>query len=46
MEKDNHIKGEIINVSAFFITLRTAEKELMTVPNSVILQKTIKYETN
>jgi small-conductance mechanosensitive channel len=46
MEKDNNIKGEIKDISAFFITLKTEENELITVPNSVILQKTIKYETN
>jgi len=46
MEKDNNIKGEIKDISAFFITLKTEEKELITVPNSVILEKTIKYETN
>ena len=46
MDKDNNIKGEIKDISAFFITLKTEEKELITVPNSVILEKTIKYETN
>jgi small-conductance mechanosensitive channel len=44
MEKDNNIKGEIRDIGTFFITLRTEEKELITVPNSVILQKTIKYK--
>ncbi|MDA9316752.1 mechanosensitive ion channel family protein [Polaribacter sp.] len=46
LEKDNDIKGEIKDISAFFITLITENKELITVPNSVILEKTIKYEAN
>lgn len=46
LEKDNDIKGEIKDISAFFITLITEDKELITVPNSVILEKTIKYEAN
>lgn len=43
MEKDNDIEGEIKDIGAFFITLETADKELMTIPNAVALQKTIKY---
>ena len=46
LEKDNDIKGEIKDISAFFITLITENKEIITVPNSVILEKTIKYEAN
>ena len=43
LEKDNNITGEIRDIGAFFITLRTPEKELITMPNAVILQKNIKY---
>lgn len=43
LEKDNDITGEIRDIGAFFITLKTPEKELITVPNSIILQKNIKY---
>ena len=43
LEKDNNITGEIRDIGAFFITLRTLEKELITIPNAVILQKNIKY---
>lgn len=43
MEKDNNITGEIRDIGAFFITLRTSEKELITLPNAIILQKNIKY---
>jgi small-conductance mechanosensitive channel len=45
LEKDspNNINGEIRDIGAFFITLRTPEKELITLPNSIILQNNIKY---
>ncbi len=43
LEKDNNITGEINDVGAFFITLKTEEGELITIPNGVILQKNIKY---
>jgi small-conductance mechanosensitive channel len=45
LEKDSHnnINGEIRDIGAFFITLRTPEKELITLPNSIILQNNIKY---
>lgn len=44
LEKDNNITGEIKDIGAFFITLQTKEKELITVPNSIILQKNIKFK--
>jgi small-conductance mechanosensitive channel len=43
LEKDNNTTGEIKDIGAFFITLQTPEKELITIPNSIILQKNIKY---
>lgn len=43
LEKDNNITGEIKDIGAFFITLKTPEKELITLPNAIILQKNIKY---
>lgn len=43
LEKDNNITGEIRDIGAFFITLRTPNKELITLPNSIILQKNIRY---
>lgn len=45
LEKDsvNNITGEIKDIGAFFITLRTAEKDLITLPNSIILQNNIMY---
>ena len=43
LEKDYNIDGEIKDIGAFFITLKTDKNELITVPNSIILQKNIKY---
>ena len=40
---NNNITGEIKDIGAFFISLKTTERELITIPNSVILQKNIKY---
>lgn len=43
LEKDNNISGEIKDIGAFFITLKTKEGELITMPNAMILQKNILY---
>ena len=43
LDSDNPVSGEIRDIGAFFITLRTTEKELVTLPNAIILQRNIKY---
>lgn len=43
LEKDYDTTGEIRDIGAFFITLKTKKGELITIPNSVILQKNIQY---
>ena len=43
LEKDNDTTGEIRDIGAFFITLKTNKGELITLPNAIILQKNIKY---
>jgi small-conductance mechanosensitive channel len=43
LEKDNNISGEIRDIGAFFITLKTKEGELITMPNAIILQKNIRF---
>ena len=45
LEKDsaNNITGEIKDIHAFFVALRTPEKKLITLPNSIILQNNIMY---
>ena len=45
LEKDNNTTGEIIDIGAFFITLKTTDNEMVTIPNSVVLQKSISYKT-
>jgi|TARA_B110000116_G_C16509316_1_gene434856 small-conductance mechanosensitive channel len=45
LEKDNDITGEIKDIGPFFITLITPEKEFITLPNAIILQKNIKYKS-
>ncbi|KRP29291.1 MAG: hypothetical protein ABS28_05960 [Cryomorphaceae bacterium BACL22 MAG-120619-bin32] len=44
LEKDNNITGEIKDIGAFFITLQIEDKELITVPNSIVLQRNIKFK--
>lgn len=46
LEKDNSITGEIRDIGAFFITLKTPEKELITVPNAIVLQKNICFKSD
>jgi small-conductance mechanosensitive channel len=46
LEKDNSITGEIRDIGAFFITLKTPEKELITVPNAIVLQKNIRFKSD
>lgn len=45
LEKDNNITGEITDIGAFFITLKTKENQMITLPNSIILQKNISYKS-
>lgn len=44
IEKDYNITGEIKDIGAFIITLKINETELVSVPNSIILQKSIKFK--
>ncbi|WP_439128228.1 mechanosensitive ion channel domain-containing protein [Polaribacter sp.] len=44
LEKDYDTTGEIRDIGAFFITLKTPENEFITIPNSIILQKNIKFK--
>lgn len=46
LEKDNNTTGEIKDIGAFFITLKTPENALITIPNAVILQKNIEYSSS
>jgi len=44
MDKDNDITGEIKDIGAFFITLKTEKEDYISLPNSLILQKMIKFK--
>ncbi|MBN1822139.1 MAG: mechanosensitive ion channel family protein [Prolixibacteraceae bacterium] len=41
LEKDNMVDGKITDITFFFVHIRMEKGEIITVPNSVILQKTI-----
>jgi small-conductance mechanosensitive channel len=43
MEKDNDITGEISDIGIFFITLKTEKKDFITLPNSIILQRMVRF---
>jgi len=41
LDKDYPIEGEVTELTYFFVHLKTANGDLITVPNSIILQKSI-----
>ena len=41
LEKDNLVEGKITDITFFFVHIRMDSGEIVTIPNSVILQKTI-----
>ncbi|HNP18785.1 MAG TPA: mechanosensitive ion channel [Fulvivirga sp.] len=42
LDKDYQIEGRITDISIFFLTLKTAEDEEITMPSNVFMQKLIK----
>ncbi|NJC27427.1 mechanosensitive ion channel domain-containing protein [Neolewinella antarctica] len=44
--KDYVIEGRVTNIGLFFITLETVESEVITLPNNVFIQKSVKNVTN
>lgn len=40
-DKDYALEGEVTELTYFFVYLKTADGEIITIPNSVILQKAI-----
>jgi small-conductance mechanosensitive channel len=44
LEKDFIIEGKIEDITFFFLHLKTKSGENITIPNSVILQKTLSVE--
>ncbi|AUX16934.1 mechanosensitive ion channel domain-containing protein [Flavobacterium columnare] len=41
LDKDFPLEGEIIELTYFFVYLKTADGQTITIPNSLILQKSI-----
>ncbi|MFN7424520.1 MAG: mechanosensitive ion channel domain-containing protein, partial [Chitinophagales bacterium] len=46
LDKDSPIEGEVTELSYFFVQLKTKEGEVATIPNSILLQKTIMINPN
>ncbi len=41
IEKDFNIEGIVENITMFFMYIRTAEGELVTIPNNLVMQKMV-----
>jgi small-conductance mechanosensitive channel len=46
LDKDYPIEGEVENISLFFMYIRTANNEVVSIPNTILLQKTISLEAD
>lgn len=46
LDKDYPIEGVVENISLFFMYIRTENAGLVTIPNTVVLQKTIAFEVS
>lgn len=44
LDKDYPLTGKIKDIGAFFVIIETEEKEVITIPNSLLFQKMIKVE--
>jgi len=41
MDKEYDLEGELIDISFFFLYIKSDKGELITIPNTIVLQKTI-----
>ncbi|MBN1767768.1 MAG: mechanosensitive ion channel family protein [Prolixibacteraceae bacterium] len=46
LEKDNNIEGVVDDITFFFLHLKTDDKEHVTIPNSILLQKNISTKSS
>ena len=46
LDKDYPFEGEITELNYFFIHLRTIDGEIVTIPNSLLLQKSVSIVEN
>ena len=44
LDKEYDINGTLIDISFFFLYIKTEEGETITIPNSVVLNKVIKIQ--
>lgn len=44
LDKDYPITGKIIDIEIFFVTIKTPEEEIVTIPNNVFIQKMIQQK--
>jgi small-conductance mechanosensitive channel len=42
LDKEFQIEGKITDISGFFISIETDEREVITIPNSLLFQKSVK----
>jgi len=46
LDKDYPIEGVVENISLFFMYIRTENDQIVSIPNTILLQKTISIETS
>jgi small-conductance mechanosensitive channel len=46
LDKDYPFEGEITELTYFFVHLKTADEQIITIPNSMVLQKSISISEN
>jgi len=46
LDKDYPIEGKVENISLFFMYIRTSDEQLVSIPNTIVLQKTLSMDTN
>lgn len=44
LDKEYDISGTLIDISFFFLYIKTQDEEIITIPNTVVLSKTIKIQ--
>lgn len=46
LDKDYPVEGEITELTYFFVHLKTKQGEIITIPNSIVLQKSVSITEN
>ncbi|MDO8897222.1 MAG: mechanosensitive ion channel family protein [Bacteroidales bacterium] len=45
LDKEYPIEGVVVNISLFFMYIKTTEGQLVSIPNTIVLQKTISLDS-